>query len=46
MTTALLMFLIFIVITLGITYWAARRSSGVRLRALWPTEVSSRASAT
>jgi cation/acetate symporter len=28
MTTALLMFLIFIVITLVITYWAARRSSG------------------
>ncbi|HEV8148449.1 MAG TPA: cation acetate symporter [Bryobacteraceae bacterium] len=28
MTTALLMFLIFIAITLGITYWAARRSSG------------------
>src|SRR4029077_5713771 len=28
MTTALLMFLIFIAITLGITWWAARRSSG------------------
>src|SRR6188508_2183975 len=28
MTTALLMFVIFILITLGITYWAARRSSG------------------
>src|SRR5262245_559151 len=28
MSTALLMFLIFIAITLGITYWAARRSSG------------------
>lgn len=28
MSTALLMFLVFIVITLGITYWAARRSSG------------------
>src|SRR5262245_40717452 len=28
MTTALAMFLVFIAITLGITYWAARRSSG------------------
>ncbi len=28
MSTPLLMFLIFIAITLGITYWAARRSSG------------------
>jgi cation/acetate symporter len=28
MSTALLMFLVFIVITLGITYWSARRSSG------------------
>src|SRR6516165_7582142 len=28
MSTALVMFLIFIAITLGITYWAARRSSG------------------
>ncbi|HXZ82043.1 MAG TPA: cation acetate symporter [Terriglobales bacterium] len=28
MSTSLLMFLVFIVITLGITYWAARRSAG------------------
>src|SRR6202140_4158894 len=28
MTTALMMFLFFIAITLGITYWAAKRSSG------------------
>src|SRR6266850_3932797 len=28
MSTSLLMFLIFIAITLAITYWAARRSSG------------------
>ena len=30
MTTALAMFLIFIAVTLGISYWAARRSSGAR----------------
>src|SRR2546430_14140371 len=29
MSTHLFMFLVFIAITLGITYWAARRSSGV-----------------
>src|ERR671922_2918532 len=28
MSTALLMFLVFIIVTLWITYWAARRSSG------------------
>src|SRR6516162_7565105 len=28
MSTSLLMFLVFIVITLGITYWASRRSAG------------------
>lgn len=28
MSTALVMFLVFIVVTLGITYWSARRSSG------------------
>ena len=28
MSTALVMFLAFIVVTLGITYWSARRSSG------------------
>ena len=28
MSTPLLMFLVFIVITLGITFWAARRSAG------------------
>ena len=28
MTTSLLMFLVFVVITLVITYWAARRSTG------------------
>src|SRR5450759_2968202 len=28
MSTSLIMFLVFIAITLGITYWAARRSSG------------------
>ncbi len=28
MTTALVMFVVFIAITLGITYWASKRSAG------------------